>query len=226
MNPRRTRGYTLIEIMLAMAILTIVIGAIYSTWIGIVKASKVGMNAAVVAQRQRTAMHILQEALAGTQLFVANPNYYSFAPETESKTTLSFAASLPDDFPRSGRYSGWPMRRVTFSLEAGSDGQKQLVLRQSPILMELSDDEKIKPVVLTRDVRLFKLRFWDDQANEYKDEWTETNTLPKMVEITLQLNVAGSGYSSTPQPKLTAVVALPTAGVPPEWEMPQMGGHQ
>jgi general secretion pathway protein J len=213
-------GYTLVEVMLAMAILSVVIGAIYTTWMGIAKAVKVGQNAAVSAQRERTAMQVIEEALSAAQLFVANPDYYSFAPEKEGKTTLAFTASLPEDFPRSGKFSAWPMRRVIFSLEPGADGQKRLVLRQYPILMELSDDEKIKPVVLAHNVRTFKLRFWDDVAHEFKDEWLETNQLPKQVEVSLQLNYAGS-HSMTTEPLLTTVVELPTAGVQPNWQLPQ-----
>jgi prepilin-type N-terminal cleavage/methylation domain-containing protein len=222
-RPNYPRGYTLIEVMLAMAIFSLVMLAIYSTWFGIMKASRVGQDAAIAAQRERTAMHVIEEALSGAQLFVANPNYYSFAPKTEGKTTLSFVASLPADFPRSGKFSGWPMRRVTFSLETGGNGQKQLLLRQNPILMELSDDEKIKPVVLARNVKLFKMQFWDDQDHEFKDEWIETNQLPKMVEVTLQLNYTGS-HSVTTEPKLVALVGLPTTGVPPNWQAPQAGG--
>jgi len=222
-RPHFPRGYTLLEVMLAMAIFSLIMVAIYSTWIGIVKASTTGQSAAIAAQRQRTALHVIEEALSGAQLFVANPNYYSFAPETEGKTSLSFVACLGEDFPRSGKFSGWPMRRVTFSLEAGKDGQKQLLLRQNPILMDMSDDEKIKPVVLARDVKLFKMQFWDDQDHAFKDEWLETNQLPKMVEVTLQVNLAGS-HATVTEPKVVALVGLPTTGVLPNWQSPQMGG--
>jgi type II secretion system protein J len=219
---RFPRGYTLLEVMLAMALLALIVSAIYSTWVGIMKASKVGLNAAVQAQRERTAMHVIEEALTAAQLFVANPDYYSFAPENEGKTTLSFTAYLPEDFPRSGRYSAWPMRRVIFSLENGGDGEKQLVLRQYPILMEMSDDEKVKPVVLARDVKKFKLRFWDNQEHEYKEEWLLTNQLPQKVEVSLQLNYPGVRTETT-EPLLRTEVIMTSLGVQPSLQAAQAG---
>lgn len=220
---RRKSAFTLIEVMVAMAILGIVIGAIYSTWTGIVKASKVGLNAAAAAQRERMAMRVIEQSVAAAQLFVANPAYYSFEVNNDGSPALSFVAALQDDFPRSGKFGGAAMRRIEYSVEGGSGQTKQLVMRQHPILTDFDEDEKLHPVVLAQSVKTLQVELWDANANNWTDRWLYTNQLPKLVRVSLQLAYPGTrGQNSSPL--LTTVVALPTAGVQPEYQLPQAGG--
>lgn len=218
----RAGGFTLIEVMLAMVILGGVIAAIFSTWTGIVKASKVGQDAAAAAHRERMAMRVVEEALTGAQLYVANPMYYSFEVDQGGKVALSFVSSLPKAFPRSGKFGEALMRRVMFSVEAGAGYQKRLVLRQNPILMEMDEDERLHPVVLADSVKTFVVEVWDPVASEWADTWLLTNQLPKMVRVSLQLNYAANRGVIT-SPLLTTVVGLPTAGVQPAWQTPTVG---
>lgn len=221
--PTRARGFTLIEVMLAMAILGGVIAAIYSVWTGIVKAAKVGQDAAAAAHRERMVVRVVEDALAGAQLFVANPQYYSFELEGEGRGALSFVSSLPEAFPRSGKFGTATMRRVIFSVESGNGYSKRLVLRQHPILMEIDEDERLHPVVLAESVKKFSVEVWDPTAKEWADTWLLTNQLPKMVRVSVQLDYAGTRGVST-SPLLTTVVGLPTDGVQPNWQMPTVTG--
>ena len=50
------RAFTLVEIMLALAIFGAVMIAIYSSWSSILRGSKVGLEAAAEAQRSRVAV--------------------------------------------------------------------------------------------------------------------------------------------------------------------------
>jgi type II secretion system protein J len=217
------RAFTLIEIMVSVALLAIVVGAIYSTYASIIKASKVGLDAAVASQRERTAMRVIEDALASAQLFVANPNHYSFSGENGSEAWLAFTARLPQAFPRSGKFGDYDVRKVRFSLEnGGGHNQKQLVLRQCPILWDMDEDERFHPVVLADDVKKIEFDFWDVTSGDWVDDWLLTNQLPKMVRVTLQLNYAGTRGVDT-SPIITRVVALPTAGAQPNWQSPGGG---
>ncbi|MBI3848908.1 MAG: hypothetical protein HY298_01255 [Verrucomicrobia bacterium] len=204
-----------------MAILSMVIMAIYSTWLAILRSSKAGLAAAAAVQRERIALRALEDSLLSVRLFVANSRYYAFIADTSGDfATLSFVARLPDSFPRAGRYGGLVVRRVTFSVEAGRDSVNQLVLRQEPVLMEPNVDEEENPLVLARNVSLFKLEFFDasPRVNDWVDEWTQTNQLPKLVRISLGLGQAGR-YSSKPLDEVTRTVALPAVAVQPAWQM-------
>ena len=209
------RGYTLIEVMVAVALLGLVVTAVYSSWMAVVRASRVGLQAAAEAQRSRIAMRVMETALASARMFEANGSYYGFETENGGNATLSFIARLPESFLRSGKFGDFDVRRVTFSVESGGDFGKRLVMRQSPLLMEVDEDEKNFPLPLADNVRELRLEFWDTRKRDWVDEWKQTNQLPKMVKISLQLD-QGSSY---PKP-IIRIVGLPSAGVPQVWQVP------
>jgi hypothetical protein len=214
--------------MIAIGILSMVLAAIYSSWTAILRASKTGLEAAASAQRARITVRLLEDSLSSAQSFAQNLPLYSFVAENGDQAALSFVARLSKSFPRSGKFGDLDVRRVTFSVEAGSDGGNQLVLRQMPLVMPEPDtDEKEHPLVLAKNVKGFEMQFWATEKNppDWVDEWKEqkTNQLPKLVMITLKL--ADSPHSSRITEEITRIINLPAMTVQPVWQVPRgMGG--
>jgi prepilin-type N-terminal cleavage/methylation domain-containing protein len=129
---RSRRAFTLVEILIAIGIFSMVLAAIYSSWSAILRGRKVGLDAAAAVQRARIAGRTIEECLGSVQSFVANQPYYSFLSENGSDASLSFVTRLSPSFPRSGKFGDLTIRRVTFSVENGKDGTRDLVLRQNP----------------------------------------------------------------------------------------------
>ncbi len=140
-SPTRVGAFTLIEIMMAMAIFALVLTAIYATWTLILKSSKLGMAAAAQVQRERISVRVIEDALISTRSFAADLQHYGFIAENGDEATLSFVARLPKSFPRSGKFGDFDVRRVTFSVESRLGAGRELVLRQNPILMDVDVDE-------------------------------------------------------------------------------------
>jgi prepilin-type N-terminal cleavage/methylation domain-containing protein len=224
-SPRRS-AFTLIEIMIAIGILSMVLAAIYSSWTAILRASKTGLDAAASAQRARITIRVLEDSLSSAQSFAANLPYYYFDAENGDSPVLSFVARLSKSFPRSGKFGDLDVRRVTFSVEAAPDGSRQLVLRQNPLVMDPDTDEKEHPIVLAKNVRGLEMQFWDSNKNppEWVDEWVgpKTNQLPKMVMLTLKL--ADNPHSSQVTEEITRIISIPSMTVPPVWQARGMGG--
>jgi type II secretion system protein J len=223
MKTTRSHAFTLIEIMIAIGILSLVLSAIYSTWTAILRSSKVGLDAAASVQRARVAVRTIDESLASAQLFVRNVSYYGFVANNGSDASLSFVARLDKFFPRSGKFGDLDVRRVTFSVEAAPDSGKELVLRQQPLLMDLDKDEQNHPLVLAKNVKDFQLQFWDNRLNDWTDEWKQTNQLPRLVMVTLK--VADRIDSTKADEVITRIVSIPAVPVQPGWQFPMnMGG--
>jgi general secretion pathway protein J len=210
-------GFTIIEILLAMAIFAMIVSAVFASYTAVTKGAVAGNRAAAEAQRSRVALRTIEEALGATRSFAADPQYYTFEAENGSEAYLSFVSHLGPSFPRSGYYGDFDVRRVTFSVEPAPEWGKRLVLRQSLLLRDMTEDEQNYPVVLANDVREFELEFWDKKKTDWLDEWTDTNQLPQMVKFTLQL---GRGEGTPPQDEVTRIIALPTIAVPPAWQGP------
>ena len=61
------------------------------------------------------------------QSYQASQRYYYFYVDNGDTPVLSFASRVPDVFPRNGKFGQFNLRRVTYSLEAGDAGEKDLV---------------------------------------------------------------------------------------------------
>jgi len=219
---RPNRAFTLVEILIAMGILSLVLAAIYSSWTAILRASKVGLEAAAAVQRARMAGRTIEESLGSVQSFAQNQQYYAFVSENGSDSTLSFVSRLSPSFPRSGKFGDFCVRRVTFSVEQGRDGTRDLVLRQNPLLMDMDKDEKEFPLILATRVKEFKTEFWDLRLQDWVDEWKQTNAIPVMVKVTLKL--ADSKFTSQVREQICRIVSLPSVTVPVGYQVPRPQG--
>lgn len=222
--PRPLWAFTLVEILIAMGIFSLVLAAIYSSWTSILRGRKVGLEAAAAVQRARIAGRTLEECLGSCQSYVANQPYYAFLAENGSDASLSFVTRLSPSFPRSGKFGDLSIRRVTFSVEQGKDGTRDLVLRQNAITMDIDQDEKNYPLILEKNVKQFKTEFWDLRLQDWVDEWKQTNQLPTLVKVTLKMTA--DQYSSQVREQITRIVALPSVAVLPVWQVPRVQGIQ
>jgi type II secretion system protein J len=222
-SSRPSLAFTLLEIMVALALLGLIIIAIYQSWFSIMKGSKVALDAAAAAQRSRIAMRTLEDSLSCACMYSQNIQYYSFIVDSSSSdgdfASLSFVARLPKSFPHGGKFGDLDIRRVSFTIEDGPDSQKQLVMRQNPVLMEVDKDEKVHPLVLARNVKHFIVRFTDPKTGEWTTDWLTTNQIPRRVEIMLQLGELDQ-YSTKPQDGLFGDVVIAALPVRVEWQMP------
>ena len=214
----RSRGFTLIEIMVAMFIFGMVVAGVYASWLAIMRGADTGRRAAAEVQRSRIAMATIEEALSSARSFASDIDYYGFEAENGSKAYMTFVAKLAASFPRSGRFDPFDVRRVSFSIEPSQDHGNELVLRQTPLLMEMDIDEEQHPIVLARNVKAFELEFWEKGAGEWLDEWSQTNALPAMVKVTLTFG--DETMRSRIRDEVTRVVAIPSITVPRNWQVP------
>jgi type II secretion system protein J len=217
----RRRAFTLVEIMVSIAIFALLAAAVYSTWVVILKSAHVAQVAAARAQRERIAIRTIEDSLTCIQSFQASIQYYSFIIQNGDQPELSFVARVPDVFPRNGRFDS-NLRRLTFAVEPDADsGGKNLVLRQNEILKDMDPDEQSTPLVLARDVKNFLVECWDTNALDWAQEWDNTNYVPPLVRVTLTLdgnNGSGGGDSAR---VIAREIAVPSISVPVVMQKPR-----
>lgn len=217
---RYHRAFTLLEIMVALGLLTVIIIAIYSSWMAILKGSRVAREVAAASQRTRITMRTLQDSLLCACVFNGNAPYYTFIADADGDySSFSFVARLPKSFPRSGKFGDLDVRRLSFTIEPGQDSQKQLVLRQNPLLMEVDKDEQEHPLVLAQDVDKFIVEYIDPKSGEWVPEWTLTNQLPREVRVQLAIGHTEAKVSE-PLEVMVGTVAMSAQPVRIEWQMP------
>jgi prepilin-type N-terminal cleavage/methylation domain-containing protein len=206
----RRAAFTILEIMLAIMIFSLVLTAIYAIWIGIIKGSILAQETAANVQRSRVSLRALEDAFTTSLMFASDYRNYAFIADTSGQMAkVSLVSRLPGSFPGVGRY-GAIVRRVHFFVEPSPGGGQALVMEQAPFLQ---DWEQTPPYRLTlaRNVTEFELKFYDLQLAEWLDEWTSTNQIPKMVKITLGLATGKDGRGLPDV--VTRLVSVPTVAV-------------
>jgi type II secretory pathway pseudopilin PulG len=218
-------AFTLLEVMVSLTLLTMIVATIYSVWILILKSDAMAQKVAARAQRQRIAIRTVESALICSESFQASLKYYSFVLDNSAdQSTLSLTARVPDLFPRNSKFGDANLRRLTFSVEdsGGDVPGKNLVLRQNPILAPLDDTEKQFPLVLAENVKTFAIDCWDTNKADWVQEWDNTNIIPPLVRIRLQMDEGP--HSSAPAFTISRLVAMPSGIMPAGIQQPFGGG--
>ncbi|HEY3760640.1 MAG TPA: prepilin-type N-terminal cleavage/methylation domain-containing protein [Verrucomicrobiae bacterium] len=233
-HQRRSLAFTLIEVMIAVAIFSMVIAAIFSIWNLINQSLHTAQQAAAQVQRERIAIHSIEDSLISIQSFQASPQYYSFVVQNGDSPMLQFTSELPSDFIGGGRYPNFNVRRLIFTVEPPPNpvnaftvnaNEKDLVLRQYPILTGMSSDEQINPLVLARNVQKFSVECWDTNTEEWSDEWETTNSIPPMVRIDLEVGRNTDNFAnSAPAYSVSRIIAIPTQMMPTAVQVPNGNG--
>lgn len=227
-HTKKQVAFTLIEIMIALAIFSMITVGIYTSWNAIINASRIGLNAAAEAQRKRNAIEAIQSALFGTQMYTANLRHHYFLADTAipEASLLSFVSLLPESFPGSGFYPNDPMRRVTFTLDTDGDGNQNLVMYQTPVLASVEEMSEPIPIRLAKNVSLFSVEFYDNEVGEWLVEWESTNSLPRQVRFALEFENRDKENNVSGDPDLeTRVVTIPSSAIPIQIQRPgALGG--
>ena len=225
-RPKESRAFTLIEIMVAIAIFMLVMAAIYSTWALVMRATEVGQQAAAQAQRQRIALRTIENSLMCIQSFQASQKYYSFIVVSGDDPVLSFASRLPEGFPRNHKFGDFNLRRLTYSLEPATGGSKNLVLRQNPILMDMDQDEQTYPLVLARNIKQFLVECWDTNQLDWVTDWDNTNSIPPMLRVSLVYGGTLADGTAVPETSVVRAFSMPSAEMPSVVQNGLPGGGQ
>jgi len=221
-------AFTIIEVMLALGIFMLVLVSIYSIWTALLRADQAARSAANSAQRTRIAMRALQDALTTAQMFNGNmppqnpQAYYAFIADMSGDYgSLSFVAHLPATFPGVGHFGDHVVRRITFSIKSGKEGN-ELWVEQGPMMHSMEEDYEPYSLMLAKDVTLFGFEFWGVNPKtgkwEWLEEWNSTNSLPALVHVGLGIGKTSRGESADVAHRY---IALPANAVQVQWQMPR-----
>jgi prepilin-type N-terminal cleavage/methylation domain-containing protein len=213
---KSSRAFTILEIMIAMFIFSLVLTAIYSIWHGIIRGTSSGLKAAAEVQRSRVAMRTLEQALLSSRVFTKNLRYYYFVSNEEGAgASITMTCRLPTDFLGMGFTDpNLRMRRVSIFTRPDPEGKDELVLSHVPLLIDTNAiGGEPYSIVLARDVSRFELDFQDPRTFEWLSYWRYTNFMPKAVRVTLGLGKIGAGASAQSQDLVSRIIAMPAQNI-------------
>jgi prepilin-type N-terminal cleavage/methylation domain-containing protein len=188
-NHRQNHGFTLLEIMLAVAILALMSMAIYRFVQSNILAMRISSEATAADARFDSLRDMLTAQLqslpAGAGALTGEPLKVSDRSRDELRWLGSAGLGVltryaPEDFT------------VALRLQPESKNTERLDLG---LLRKPQDDLSFTEVheswvPLLENVRSLEIRYFDSRLNVWVTRWTDTVTLPRLVKVTIDRNDA------------------------------------
>lgn len=208
-HQQRCRGFTLLEVMLAVTILAVVMMSVYATWSAGLSGWKRTTGVSDNFQRLRVVMSALDDLTKSLVYQPSASNLYAVQHEHDPGLGDSVGFVTASDLllpPAEASLTG--MRRVTVGLQRDEQGRPFLGIASQPAL-EVDDDDS-GPVwrVLSAEVCGFAARFRDPRNGTWVDKWEEANLLPSAIEYTVAF---GTPTSRQPPIIVTRGIEVPVA---------------
>jgi prepilin-type N-terminal cleavage/methylation domain-containing protein len=220
-RPRfRKAGFTLLEIALAVVLLSAVLTAMYITWSTGLQGWKSGAESADSLQKTRAIMDGL------TELF-RSAAFYDQSDEDEDNDDLYMVegihgtygdndadsvtfVTLSSRFLRPYEAERMPLRRVKIALEQDENKQPYLALYSQNALLP-PESRETAPIKLSDSVVGFRVRYYDPDVEDWQDEWKDEGGMPGQVEVSIVYKADEEGQKQLYQQMITGLPAREAA---------------
>ncbi len=190
-KPEPPRGFTLLELMVAMVILTIAMSISFQAFSGTIRAWKRGSEVIEGIKHGDFAMGQLANALNSTIYFFNPRKNYAFKIEKGTGSglpadTLSFVTASSAFMPDSSPLKHGP-HRIKLYIDDDDRGGPALFSIAFPAIAdeeEAEDEYAAEPHLVSRSVQGLEILLWDDELEDWSsDEWEKGNAIPERVLI-------------------------------------------
>ena len=214
-KPKTARqAFTLLEVIIAISVFSLIMIGVIACWKCVIQGTETGRKAAANAQYARVAINSVETALATAEMCENTNFYYCDFDNNGDFTYFTLVSHLPPSFPFSGYFSDFAaVRRVTLQVRPEPDGEKSLVLTQTPVLEGGDEERDPYPIVLAREVTFFRLDFWSTKEQDYLPNWDAVGQLPPRVRVMLGVGHMANDRSA-PFEVVTRVVDIPATAHP------------
>jgi general secretion pathway protein J len=200
----RCRGFTLLEVVVALALLSLLVSVVYGGFATAVKAYEAAEQRGDASARLRSVSEFLRRSLGGAfPLAIASGGNWELAFEG-GRDRLRFVADLPAWVGVGGLHE-----LVLESDGRGEDGQ--LVLRRRPLVVgrDGAIDGDYEDHVLLESLSSLRLRYFgsvDRRApREWRDDWPAGQRMPELVELRLADAASGDWPPVRVRPRVDTV---------------------
>lgn len=209
--PRDSRGLTLLEVVVASAILSLVLAALYTVFSRTLASKRVAEERAARARAAHIVLLRIAEDLQGSFPLAADgEGFRGETRQVEAFPTASLSFVSAAQTALTARGMAGDLRRVAYHLvpDPLEPSYYQLV-RGVQLDIRADQDAADEAVPLLPQVRGLRVRFFDGQR--WLEEWgggTTRGRLPRAVEVTLYVG----GPAGTEVSAFSTAVDLPLAG--------------
>lgn len=202
-------GFTLLEVMAAVAILGFVMTAVYATWSAAINGWKRSSAVSATFQRERVVMDALTEMTRSLIFFDSPSQIYAIQGlhDEEMGDSVSFVTASDAVLPQTQAMVAG-LRRVTLYLQRDDKGKPFLAIMNATALQPPDASTEGQARWLSPDVIGFGVRYRDPLKETWTEKWETPSAVPAAIEFTVAF--AGSDRR-TPPVIVTRAVEIPMA---------------
>ncbi|HMP76282.1 MAG TPA: prepilin-type N-terminal cleavage/methylation domain-containing protein [Kiritimatiellia bacterium] len=183
--PRPSRGFTLVELLVALTVVAVAFTIVWQSFASVLKAWRRGAQVVDEVRHGDFVIDQLVSALRSTAYFPLRPERYGFWLENrgdndEVSWVTSGTAFIPPDSPLAQG-----LHRIMVSVEPGPNGGDAFTVRAFPHLAEEIEKRDVDGWPISSRVQGLNVRVWNVEEERWEDEWEDTNKIPGLVEVTL-----------------------------------------
>lgn len=217
---KQSRGFTLLELLVAMSLMVVVAGSLYTALYTGFKARRSAMAAVEPTAQAINAIELLKQDIVGvlpidgvlTESFIGTSNRSSKGEDADYVVFYTTQVYADEDELVGG------VGKIELVLEEDTDEDRENFRLVRKITRNLLSPTELDPEeqVLCRNVTALNLRYFDGES--WLDEWDSTadsNSLPVAMEVDIQVAYETANPMSTqgdPTRRLVQSFAIPCGG--------------
>jgi len=188
-NLKRRSAFTLLELIVAMVILTISMSIAFQAFSGTIRGWKRGTEVVDGIKHGDYAMTQLASALNSTIYFYKPRKNYAFEVEKDSyeglpADRLSFVTVSGAFMPSHSIFASGPHRlNLYIDDEDGSPALFALALPAIANDEEFEDEYDAEPYLVSRAVQGLEILFYDEETEDWTEEWEPENSVPERIQV-------------------------------------------
>jgi prepilin-type N-terminal cleavage/methylation domain-containing protein len=187
---QQNHGFTLLELIVAMVILTMTMALSFQAFSGTIRGWKRGTRVMENIKHGQFAMLQLANALNSTVYFNNPRQSYGFIFEKNGGNSADYPADIISFVTASSAFVpyGHPLtrgpHRLKLYIDKSDNGEDALFAEIRPIVAD-EDKYKADPILVTTGIQGIECTFYDEEQDSWTDEWTHKNSIPKRIKVAL-----------------------------------------
>jgi len=183
----KRRGFTLLEVMIAVVILTIALTIAWQTFSAVTRAWTGSRKAMDNTHHGDFVMTQLASALRSMTFFDSVPEKYGFRMDDVSGEygdhSISWVTPSSAFVPR-GEFAEYGLHRIEVGAGEDEEGNEGLLVTVWAHLADEEDVEK-KSWVVSETIKGLTCHVFNTEEEDWDTEWEDTNSIPGLIHITL-----------------------------------------